>query len=309
MKIALVGEKTYPERWLPRLRERLPKDRIYVHPAIPNPAEVEVALVGAPRPGDLAGLPGLKLVQCLWMGVDELLRDPGLPAHAAVARMVDPSMVRAMVEMVVAYALDYHRALYMYRRQQAERNWQYIPQRLAAERRVGILGLGELGRAAAARLKDFGFQVSGWSRRPKNLQGIDCHAGDAGLHEMLPCCDLVVFLLPLTPQTRGLIARPLLNLLKSGTGIVSLGRGAQMVTADVISALDSGRIGHAYLDVFEEEPLPRDHPLWRHAKVTVTPHMAARTEPATAIDVAVANIERVRRGEAPHHLVDRQAGY
>lgn len=309
MDIALVGGKTRPEEWLPRLRARLPQDNFFVHPGEPDPASVSVALVAGPRPGELAQLPNLKLAQCLWMGVDALLGDATLPRGVPVARMVDPSMVAAMTETVLHRVLDFHRGFNRYRRQQAGRTWQMRRQYMAADRTVGILGLGELGADAAARLVSLGFRVCGWSRTPKNLPGVESCTGEDGLAAMLPRCHIVVCLLPLTPQTRGLLAKPFFDRMRDHSALVSLARGAQMVTADVIAALDAGKLAHAYLDVFETEPLPADHPLWARDDVTVTPHIAALTEPRTAIEVIAANVERVRRGEAPLHLVDFGAGY
>ncbi len=309
MEIALVGEKTYPRMWLPRLRERLPQDRFHVHPETPDPAAVEVALVAAPRPGEVAQLTGLKLIQCLWMGVDALMRDDTLPRGVPVSRMVDPSMVAAMTETVLHAVIDFHRNFYVYREQQAARHWKQLKQYMAADRCVGFLGMGELGADAAARLVSLGFKVHGWSRTPKSLAGVASHTGDAGLAEMLPQCDMLVCLLPLTPQTRGLLSAKLFDRMKQGAALIHLARGSQMVSADVIAALDSGRLAHAYLDVFETEPLPADDPLWAHPKVTVTPHIAALTEPRTALDIIADNVERVRRGEAPLYQVDVGAGY
>ena len=309
MHIALVGTKLNPETWLPLLRARLPQDHFHVFPEIPDRAAIEVAIVASPRPGEVAQLPRLKLAQCLWMGVDALVLDRSLPAHVPVARMVDPSMIVAMSETVLHRVLDFHRDFYAYRAQQAARRWALLPQRLPSERTIGFLGLGELGSDAAKKLLALGFRACGWSRSPKALAGVDCYAGEDGLAQMLPRCDMLVCLLPLTPQTRGILAKPLLDRLKPGAALVHLGRGAQMVTRDVVAALDAGRLAHAYLDVFETEPLPADDPLWARADVSITPHIAAITEPRTALEVVAQNVERVRRGEPPLHVVDFRAGY
>jgi glyoxylate/hydroxypyruvate reductase A len=309
MDIALVGSKTNPETWLPRLREALPQDRFFVHPEAPDPASVSVALVAAPKPGEVAQLPNLKLAQCLWMGVDALLLDKTLPKGVPVARMVDPSMVAAMSETVLHCVIDFHRHFHAYRRQQAERVWKHQPQRMASDRTVGFLGLGELGADAAAKLVALGFRVCGWSRSRKSLPGVECFAGDEGLAAMLPKCDMLVCLLPLTPQTKGMLSRKLFDRMKDGSALISVARGTQMVTADVVAALASGKLAHAYLDVFETEPLPADDPLWSNPKVSITPHIAALTEPRTALAVITDNVERVRRGEKPLYLVDFGAGY
>jgi glyoxylate/hydroxypyruvate reductase A len=205
--------------------------------------------------------------------------------------------------------IEFHRGFHLYRRQQAERRWKHLPQRMASDRTVGFLGLGELGADAAAKLVALGFNVRGWSRTVKSLPGVVSYTGDDGLTAMLPACNMLVCLLPLTPRTQGLLSKSLLDRLPQGAALISLARGQQMVTRDVVAALDSGKLGHAYLDVFETEPLPREDPLWTHPEVTITPHIAAVTEPRTALAVVAENIERVRRGATPLHLVDPASGY
>ena len=309
MNVALVGRETHPDEWLPLLRERLPHDRFFVHPHTADAGAISVALIAAPDPGEVAQLPNLALMQCLWMGVDALVLDRTLPARVPIARMVDPSMVAAMSETVLHRVIEFHRGFHTYRRLQAERRWEHLPQRMACERTIGILGMGELGADSAAKLIALGFKVCGWSRTPKQLPGVVSYTGEDGLAAMLPACDVLICLLPLTPQTRGLLSKPLIDRMKDGAALINLARGGQMVTRDVIAALDSDKLAHAYLDVFETEPLARDDPLWAHPKVTITPHIAAVTEPRTALAVVAENIERVRRGVTPLYLVDREAGY
>jgi glyoxylate/hydroxypyruvate reductase A len=215
-------------------------------------------------------------------------------------------MVAAMSETVVAHVLDWHRHLYAYRRQQQARRWQRIGQRMASDRTVGLLGLGELGADAARKLLGLGFNVAGWSRRPKQIAGVQSFTD---LARMLPLADALVCLLPLTPETAGILNAHAFESMKKGGCVINLARGAHLVAPDLVRALDSGRLAHAYLDVFDPEPLPAKDPLWRHPGVSVTPHIAALTEPRTALPKIVENIERVRRGEAPQHLVDLDAGY
>jgi len=309
MIIAFVAQEEDPQRWLPRLRAALPQDRFVVWPDVGDPAQVEVALVAKPAPGALAGFPRLRLVQSLWMGVDTLLADPALPRGTPIARLVDPGMVAAMSETVLARVLDWHRHLFRYRAQQARREWAALPQHLASDRTVGLLGLGELGRDAAAKLRALGFNVCGWSRRPKRVDGVECFHGETGLPEVLARSGAIVCLLPLTAATRGILNARAFARLPEGACVINVARGAHVVDADLLAALDSGALAHAYLDVFETEPLPPGDPYWTHPAVTVTPHIAAVTEPRTSIAKVTANIERVRRGERPEALVDVSAGY
>jgi glyoxylate/hydroxypyruvate reductase A len=202
--------------------------------------------------------------------------------------------------------LDWHRHHYYYRAQQEARRWNRLNQYLASDRTIGLLGLGELGSDAARRLGALGFNVVGWSRRPKTLAGVTCLTQ---LDAVLERSDVVVCLLPLTAQTRGILNYKTFRKIRLGGAIINVARGGHLAADDLIAALDSGHLAHAYLDVFEHEPLPHDHPLWTHPAITITPHAAALTEPRTAIPRIVENIERLRRGEPPHNLVDLDAGY
>ena len=302
MNILFASETEKAEFWLPLLRQALPDD----HFLASTESNIDVALVATPPAGTLGKLKGVKLIQSLWMGVEKLLADPEYPRGVPLARLIDPGMVAAMSETVLAHLLDWHHHHYRYRAQQAKSEWRRFKQYLASDRTVGILGLGELGSDVAKKLLALGFRVAGYSRRPKSIAGVQSFTE---LEKMLPLCDVVVCLLPLTAHTRGILNGKNLSLLKKHAAIINVARGGHVVTADLIKALDSGHLGHAYLDVFDTEPLPKDSPLWQHPGVTVTPHSAALTEPRTAIAKVVENVERVRRGETPLHLVDFAAGY
>jgi glyoxylate/hydroxypyruvate reductase A len=267
---------------------------------------VEIALVATPPAGTFQKLGRPRLIQSLWMGVEKLVADPMYPRGVPLARLVDPGMVAAMSETVIANVLDWHRHLYRYRLQQRARKWHRMEQRMACDRTVGLLGLGELGSDAARKLLALGFNVAGWSRRPKDLPGVKCFTD---LTAMLRITDALVCLLPLTRETTGILNARTFALMRRDGCVVNVARGGHLVARDLIGALDNGWLAHAYLDVFEPEPLPERDPLWNHPGVTITPHSAALTEPRTAIPKIVDNIERVRRGETPLNLVDFQAGY
>ncbi len=302
MKILFSSETEQPEFWIPLLQQALPQDEIVSEVG----RGVDIAVIATPPSGLLARLGSVKLIQSLWMGVDRLLEDPGLPKGVPLARLIDPGMVAAMSETVVAYVLDWHRHFYRYRAQQAERQWRRRKQYLASDRTVGILGMGELGSDAARKLLALGFNVAGYSRRPKSLPGVQSFTE---LEPMLRITDALVCLLPLTAQTRGILNGRNLGKLKKYACLINLARGAHVVVPDLLGQLESGHLSHAYLDVFDSEPLPSSSPLWTHPGVTITPHSAALTEPRTAIPKIAENIERVRRGEPPLNLVDFAAGY
>jgi glyoxylate/hydroxypyruvate reductase len=302
VNILFASEMEKLQAWLPLLSAALPKDRI----TTTLDESIDVALVATPPKGVLKKLGGVKLIQSLWMGVEGLLADPDYPKGVPLARLVDPGMVAAMSETVLAHVLDWHRRHNQYRDQQRERKWLRLGQYMAADRTVGLLGLGELGTDAAGKLLALGFGVSGWSRRPKEIAGVRCYTD---LAAMLPECNALVCLLPLTAQTRGILDQKTFSALKPKGCLINVARGGHVVMKDLVAALDSGHLSHAYLDVFEPEPLPKDDPLWAHPKVSITPHTAALTEPRTAVPKIVENVERARRGQPPLNRVDFDAGY
>ena len=308
MKLALVGQLGVAERetWEQALRRALPEAQwVETTPG----AEVDVALVANPPPGRLQGLRGLKLIQSLWAGVDRLLADATLPEGVPIARMVDPAMSAAMAETALWAVLSLHRGFFDYARQQREGLWQQLPQRRADELRVTVLGLGEMGLTAARRLVAVGYRVQGWSARPRQEAGIECVSGENALPELLARSDIVVNLLPLTAATRGLFDARRLALLPEGACLVNLARGGHVVEADLLAALDSGRLRHAVLDVFQVEPLPADSPFWRHPRVTLLPHAAAFTDPRSAAVIAAGNVRAVMAGKTPAHRVELTRGY
>ena len=241
----------------------------------------------------------------LWAGVEGVVGNPTLTQP--LARMVDPGMTQGMVEYVVGHVLRRHLGLDTYIHGLGG-EWRRDVPPLAGGRRVAVLGLGALGAACATALAQLGFDVTGWSRRKKDLPGVRSFGAEA-LDEVLGGAEILVLLVPRTAETEGLMDRRRLALLPAGAAVVNPGRGALIDDAALIEALDAGRIGHATLDVFRQEPLPPEHPFWTHPRVTVTPHIASETRPETASQVIAENIRRGEAGEPFLHLVDRAAGY
>ncbi|HEX6706890.1 MAG TPA: glyoxylate/hydroxypyruvate reductase A [Albitalea sp.] len=296
-------------RWLALLRDAMPGETLVTEVGAGRATDVDIAIVANPPSGALAGLPQLRFVQSLWAGVDRLLADPTLPAAVPLARMVDPAMNEAMAQTALWAVLSLHRGFFDYAEQQRAANWQPHAQRRADEVAVAVLGLGQMGRTAASRLAANGYPVTGWGTRDTPVASLRTCAGDAALASVLAEAEVVVNLLPLTPATRGLFDARRFAGMRRGAALVNLARGAHVVEADLLAALDSGQIGRAVLDVFESEPLPASHPFWRHPRVTVLPHAAALTDPRSAARVVAANVRAVRAGAAPQHLVDRTRGY
>ena len=311
MSILVAADFTPAEwgEWLPALAQAMAAEVLWRERDAARADEIDIAIVANPPRGALAGLPQLKLVQSLWAGVEGLLADTTLPADVPLARMVDPAMNEAMAETALWAVLSLQRDAFDYARQQREGRWQPHAQRAARETTVAVLGLGQMGRATALRLAQGGYRVKGWSARPTSIDGVATQHGDAALPAVLGAAQIVVNLLPLTAATNGLFDARVLALLPRGASFVNLARGAQVVEADLLAALDSGALRHAVLDVFATEPLPAAHPFWAHPKVTVLPHVAAQTDARSASAVAAANVAALRAGRPLQHLVDRKRGY
>jgi len=298
------------ERWRQGLSATLPEETVLFYPdEVGDPAAIDYAAVWQPPPGLLASLPNLKAIFSMGAGVDHILADPELPPDVPVVRMIDTGLTEGMTEFVVAAVLAHHRRLRDYAVQQAARTWRELPVPLARHRRVGILGLGELGRDAAGALAALRFDVAGWARTRRDLAGVAAYAGRDELDAFLARSEILVCLLPLTGETRGILDRRTLGRLPAGACVVNVARGGHVVDDDLLSLLDSGHIAEATLDVFHEEPLPASHPFWTHPRIRLTPHIASVTPPETAAGVIAANIRRMKDGQAPWPIVARDRGY
>jgi glyoxylate/hydroxypyruvate reductase len=307
--ILFRSSSSFGERWKSELARYIPDLDFRVYPEIGDPAEIAMALVWKPPHGVLATLPNLKLIASLGAGVDHILEDPSVPRRVPLMRLVDPHMVAAMSEYVLAQVLRLHRQELDYLHQQREIVWKELRQPNAGERRVGILGLGQFGADAAIKLRALGFDVAGWSRSPKLIDGVASFHGDAGFAPFLARSEILVCLLPLTSATESILNARTFALMPRGGMIVNVGRGGHLADDDLLAALDSGQIGGAVLDVFRSEPLPADHPFWRHKRIIVTPHVAAATNPPTAAVIVADNIKRLRAGQPLRHLVDPALEY
>jgi glyoxylate/hydroxypyruvate reductase len=295
--------------WWPALQAALPDEQLVRDRAQVPAGQIDIALVANPKGGELQGLPGLALIQSLWAGVEGLLADPTVPADVPLARMVDPAMNEAMAQTALWAVLGLHRRFFSYAVQQQARQWRQRAQWRADEVPVAVLGLGHMGRAVAQRLALNGYPVRGWSRSQAEVDGVVALAGEAALAHVLSTARVVINLLPLTPATRAFFNADRFAQMLRGASLVNLARGAHVVEADLLAALDSGRLGHAVLDVFGTEPLPASHAFWGHPQITVLPHVAALTDPRSAAPVVAQNIRALRQGRPLEHLVDRSRGY
>jgi glyoxylate/hydroxypyruvate reductase A len=296
------------ELWRDELTARMPELEVRVWPEVGDPAEIDAALVWRPPPGELARYPNLKAILSLGAGIEGLIADPALP-EVPIARMVDPSLTSTMTEYVLLAVLRHHRGFDRFERAQRARRWAFELPPQPDEREVGIMGLGELGAAAARLLLRHGFPVTGWSRTAKAIDGVTSYCGRSELHAFLHRAQILVCLLPLTAETRGILDAATFDGLPHGAAVINVARGAHLVETDLLAALDAGHLAGATLDVFADEPLPSDNPLWQHPKVLITPHVASYSVPAIAADGVVDNLRRALAGLPLNYKVDRAQGY
>lgn len=314
-KAILIATGPWPsEPWAVPIRETEPDRPFRIWPELPDPAAIRYAWVWKPPEGLLARLPSLEVIFSLGAGVDHLVFQKDLP-DVPIVRVVSPDLTQRMTEWVVLQVLMHHRRQRAYDLSQRERHWRELRQPAAAVVRVGIMGMGVLGRDAAEVLARIGFRVAGWTRRPMDMPGVESFHGEAGRDAFLARTDILVCLLPLTPETRGILAMPLFEKLARdgalgrGPVVINAGRGGLQVEADIVKAIESGVLAGASLDVFEREPLDGASPLWRMNNVVITPHVAAASEPSAIAPEILRQIQAYEAGAPLTNLVDRNTAY
>ena len=277
--------------------------------ALGDTADIEIALAWKPPRGLLASFGNLRLIVSLGMGVDHLLADDRLPEGVPIVRIMDDGLVGQMSEYAIYWALRHHRDIDTYAESQRRKEWKPLDFVDTLHRRVGVMGLGTIGQDTARKFATLGFPTAGWSRTAKSLDGIETFHGADGLRKFLARSDILVAVLPLTRDTRGLLDAKAFAALPKGAYFINMARGPLVVDDALLAALASGQVSGAALDVFNQEPLPADHPYWTHPKVHVTPHIAGATNPRTASPGIIENIERLRSGRELIHRVDPKTGY
>ncbi len=294
--------------WAKIFAERAPRYSFRMWPDVGDPAAVRFLFAWEPPPDLEKAFPNLEVLFSAGAGVDQF-DFATLPPSIPVVRMIEPGIARCMVEYVCWAVLSLHRDMPAYLHQQRHNEWDPLPIVPPARRRVGVLGMGVLGCAVLEKLRGFGFDCAGWSRSRHAVEGITSFAGAEELPAFLARTDILVCLLPLTHETRAILDAKLFVGLPQGAGFVHVGRGPQLVDGDLRTALDSGQIGHAIVDVCDPEPLPAGHWLWQHPRVWLTPHIATNTQPESGAAVMLENLRRYEAGDPMVGLVDRARGY
>jgi glyoxylate/hydroxypyruvate reductase len=308
--IAYISKDTDGLHWKNVLEPGLgPLDFRTLKGGLGNTDDIEIALAWKPDPGLLASLKNLKMVVSLGMGVDHLLADNRVPPGVAITRIMDDGLVGQMSEYAIYWALRHHRDIDRYGESQRAAAWKVEPFKDTIHRRIGVMGLGTIGQDTASKFTALGFPTAGWSRTAKTLPGIETFYGAGGLAKFLARSDILIAVLPLTRETQGILNAKTFAALPKGAYLINMARGGHVVDDDLLAALESGQLSGAALDVFNTEPLPKDHPYWRHPKVRVTPHVAGSTNPRTAAPGVIENIKRLRAGQPLINTVDPTTGY
>ncbi len=313
MNILLYAKGWDMDAWATRIRKELPDANIVTPDTLNDPQSIDYAMVWKPEPGYLARLPNLKVICSLGAGVDFLMADPDLP-KVPVVRVIDPDLTGRMSEYVLLQCLLHHRRTLSYLRYQAAGIWKDQADAPARDVRVGVLGLGVLGLDATRKLQMVGYDVAGWSRSPKQIEGLVTYSGEDGLEAMAARTDILVSLLPHTPDTEGMLNLHLFRKLAQdgplgGPVVINAGRGKLQVERDIMEALDEGSLIGASLDVFEQEPLRDDSPIWSHPSIILTPHNSAVSDPTTTTAYLSRQLKLFEAGEPMESVVDRKAGY
>ncbi|HYB54760.1 MAG TPA: glyoxylate/hydroxypyruvate reductase A [Alphaproteobacteria bacterium] len=309
MALLFKSDSDRIEWWRRELGERMPEVEVRCWPEVGDPKDIEFALVWNMPRGALARFPNLRVIFSLGAGVDHLFADPELPKQVPICRAVDEFLTQRMNEYVALHVLRYHRRQPELEELQRRGEWKELYTPTASERGIGIMGLGALGANAAKTLAALDFKMAGWSRTPKRLEGVESFHGPTGLAPFLARSEILVCLLPLTRATEGILSSALFAGLPKGAAVINAARGKHLVEADLLKALASGQLAYAALDVYQTEPLPPEHPFWRHPRITISPHIASITDPRTTAALVAENVRRYRAGEPLLYTVDAALGY
>jgi len=309
MTVVIVSDFANPQPWINGLKKADPEVEVIMHDELQDRSKVEFALAWNHPPGIFMQFPNLKTISSLGAGVDHLLKDPDIPSHINIVRIIDPLLSQDMFEFALAVIMSRLKSLVHFRENQHKKVWKKKRYLRMDQVRVGVMGTGVIGHHVASNLLRIGFSVSGWSRSQGQPAAYKKYFGQNQLKAFLNNTDILISLLPLTPETHGMLNKNTLGMLPQGAWVVNLGRGPLLVDGDLIILLDAGHLAGANLDVFHQEPLPENHPFWAHPKVYITPHVASLTDPESVAPQIIENYRRTLQKQPLLNLVNRKKGY
>ena len=306
MSVLLICTGRDPQVWVNAIREQQPNVKLYVYPEAHDPKEITYVVTWKHPKGVFNKYSNLEVIASIGAGVDHIISDPEIPEKAQITRIIDEQLTKDMSTFVLALVLDKIRNISLHHR---EKNWSPISYHTEDEENIGIMGLGVLGRAAALNLSKNGFKVSGWSKSKKKIEGVNTYHGQNGLQGFLKETSILICLLPLTSETECLLNKELFEKLPKGAYLINVARGEHLVEHDLLEMLDKNHLSGASLDVFRTEPLPEEHPFWKHPKVHITPHIASVTDPKKVVYQLMENYSRLMNGEPLRNVVEIKKQY
>ena len=306
MSFLIISPNRDPKAWVKALHEAAPNLELEVYPEVKDPEKVEFVLSWRHPHGIFKDYPNLKIISSMGAGIDHILQDEEIPEHIQITRIIDDQLAEDMAVFVLSLILEQVRNLSLHHCSKAWKPVKYLrPKNLQA----GIMGMGVLGTAVAKKLTKNDFKVAGWAASAKEVPGVATFHGDEQLPDFLSGLDFLICLLPLTSETENILNKNLFQKLPQGAYLINVARGNHLVEKDLLEMIDNGHLSGASLDVFKQEPLPEDHPFWKHEKIKITPHVASVTHPSSVAPQLIENYTRMKNGKKPGHLVNRQKQY
>ncbi|SEC24264.1 glyoxylate/hydroxypyruvate reductase A [Tenacibaculum sp. MAR_2009_124] len=309
MSIAIIFNNKNPDTWQKALNKKLTDDTVEIYPNIKNPDDVKFIVCWKPEEGVISKFKNVKVIQSVGASVEHITNTQKIDSNTVVTRIIDHNLSMDMFEFLLSSILFNMKNLDYYSQQKQLQNWSPRNYKAIKEVTVCILGLGEIGSFVSEKLSNVGFSVKGWSNSVKNIAGVQSYQGEKGLYHSIEDVDYLINLLPLTKQTENILSKRFMSSLKKGAFLINVGRGEHLVEQDLIQLLDSKHLSGALLDVFREEPLPKEHPFWKHPNITITPHVASLTNVNSAIDIVVENYLRFKNNQELLNIVSLKKGY
>ena len=306
MSFLIISPNRDPKAWVKALHEAAPELELEVYPEVKDPDKVEFALSWRHPQGIFKNYPNLKVISSMGAGIDHILQDEEIPEHIEITRIIDEQLAEDMAVFVLSLVLEQVRNLSFHH---CSKEWKPVKYQRPKNLQIGIMGMGVLGTAVTKKLKQNGFKLAGWSSSEKDISGVETFFGEDQLPGFLSRSDFLVCLLPLTSETENILNKTLFQKLPKGAYIINVARGNHLVEQDLLEMVENGHLSGASLDVFRREPLPNEHPFWKHEKIKITPHVASVTHPSSVAPQLIENYIRMKNGKNPRHLVNRQKQY